>query len=215
MTREREFFFADVRRAMEKSGQPYCIARGSFYNATFELFDSFADACARYAVLSNEAKQNREFSSHREDDDGLGFFTIDEAPITCLSVPVLKRELPKPEKRKSFTPKQRAELLLKQDGRCAGCEVKLGGGSPYHIDHIVPLDALGSNDAENLQCLCAPCHLGKTAVDISRSAKGRRIRGETGNGRKAEIPQPRISTLSKKHPNYRKPEFGKRGFAAR
>ncbi len=86
MTREREFFFADVRRAMEKSGQPYCIARGSFYNATFELFDSFADACARYAVLSKEVRQNREFSSHREGGDNLGFFKIEEPPITCISI---------------------------------------------------------------------------------------------------------------------------------
>lgn len=50
-----------------------------------------------------------------------------------------------------------------QRGRCAICRSGLGG--KYHVDHINPLSAGGSNDRRNLQLLCAPCNLNKWARD--------------------------------------------------
>jgi len=88
------------------------------------------------------------------------------------------REIPKPEPRKRPTPRQIVEILLRQDGRCT-CGVKIGGATPYQVDHIQPLELLGGQTTGNLQCLCEPCHKAKTATDISAIAKGRRLRGET------------------------------------
>ena len=42
---------------------------------------------------------------------------------------------------------------------CWGKDVDIKG---FHIDHIVPLANGGTNDDENLQVLCEPCHFEKT-----------------------------------------------------
>lgn len=38
-------------------------------------------------------------------------------------------------------------------------------GLKYHVDHIVPLIAGGSNDRSNLQILCQPCNNSKSSKD--------------------------------------------------
>lgn len=94
--------------------------------------------------------------------------------------------LPKPIKRKSFTAREVASVFIKYDGRCAHCSEKVKLGE-YAVDHIQALDHLGKHELENWQLLCVGCHAIKTANDVKASAKGRRIRGETGNGRKQPI----------------------------
>ena len=95
--------------------------------------------------------------------------------------------LPRPEKRRSFTAREVAAVFIKYDGRCASCreKVQLDG---YAIDHIQALDHLGAHTLDNWQLLCRPCHARKTANDVKASAKGRRLRGEVGNGQKRAIP---------------------------
>lgn len=95
--------------------------------------------------------------------------------------------LPKPLKRKSFTAREVASVFIKYDGRCAHCSEKVKLGE-YAVDHIHALDHLGKHELENWQLLCVGCHKLKTASDVKASAKGRRIRGETGNTRKKPIP---------------------------
>ena len=94
--------------------------------------------------------------------------------------------LPKPEKRRSFTARNIAAVFIKYDGRCAHCSEKVKLGE-YAVDHIQALDHLGAHTLDNWQLLCVGCHAIKTANDVKASAKGRRIRGETGNGRKQPI----------------------------
>ena len=62
-------------------------------------------------------------------------------------------------------------LLINQNNKCNCCGSKLNNMKDYlnyHIDHIVPLASLkiyhiyGTNDIENLQLLCNPCHKWKT-----------------------------------------------------
>jgi 5-methylcytosine-specific restriction endonuclease McrA len=95
--------------------------------------------------------------------------------------------LPKPLKRRSFTAREVASVFIKYDGRCASCaeKVKLG---EYAVDHIQALDHLGAHTFDNWQLLCVGCHKLKTASDVKASAKGRRIRGESGAGPKKAIP---------------------------
>lgn len=55
-----------------------------------------------------------------------------------------------------------ADILKMQRGKCAICRIKLG---KYHVDHIIPLKAGGSNDRRNLQILCQSCNNKKSAKD--------------------------------------------------
>ena len=81
-------------------------------------------------------------------------------------------------KRKAATPKQRAELFLNFQGKCASCGGRLQPG--WHLDHVIPLAFGGAHSPENWQPLCAAkCHKSKTRIDNILAKKGRRIRGES------------------------------------
>jgi 5-methylcytosine-specific restriction endonuclease McrA len=50
-----------------------------------------------------------------------------------------------------------------QKGKCAYCRASLAQG--YYVDHILALSRGGTNDARNLQLLCADCNLRKSSTD--------------------------------------------------
>lgn len=96
-------------------------------------------------------------------------------------------DLPQPQKRKPLTRVQFATLILKQEGRCGcGCGKRLQADQIID-EHIVALDFLGSNDLSNRSLWDRECSKAKTARDLAASAKGKRIRGETGQGPKRRI----------------------------
>jgi len=104
-------------------------------------------------------------------------------------------DLPKPEKRRGFTPRQVAAVFIRYDGRCAKCAWKVTPGG-YHIDHITPLAALGKHELENWQLLCVECHKPKTKVDNAEAKKGARIRGEKGQRARRERNGPSLTGRS-------------------
>ncbi len=57
-----------------------------------------------------------------------------------------------------------AEILKMQRSKCAYCKIVLSGRK-WHVDHIQPLSAGGSNGRSNIQILCKPCNLSKSARD--------------------------------------------------
>jgi len=59
------------------------------------------------------------------------------------------------------TADQIADLAVKQRFKCIGCSGSIK--NEYHVDHIVPLVAGGSNDISNIQLLCPTCNLRKHA----------------------------------------------------
>jgi 5-methylcytosine-specific restriction endonuclease McrA len=61
------------------------------------------------------------------------------------------------------TPDDIKAIYAMQRGMCACCGIKLNG--KYHVDHIYPLVAGGSNDRLNLQIACATCNLKKNSKD--------------------------------------------------
>jgi len=84
------------------------------------------------------------------------------------------REPVQPTPRRSMTPKRRLEALLRSEGRCARCKVKLG--EAFEVDHEISLFLGGADDASNTVALCVPCHRGeKTPADAKAHAKVRRI----------------------------------------
>lgn len=55
------------------------------------------------------------------------------------------------------------QLHTMQRGKCAVCRNKLQNN--FHVDHIVPLAKGGQHEATNVQLLCPPCNVRKSAKD--------------------------------------------------
>jgi hypothetical protein len=78
-----------------------------------------------------------------------------------------------PEKAREWAQKRRhigrlprgtvAKLLKLQRWRCACCAVDIRRG--YHVDHVMPLARGGRHEPDNLQLLCGPCNVRKSAKD--------------------------------------------------
>lgn len=54
-------------------------------------------------------------------------------------------------------------IMVSQKSRCAYCRVSIK--KSYHVDHITPLSAGGSNWPKNIQLTCAPCNIRKRDAD--------------------------------------------------
>jgi len=54
-------------------------------------------------------------------------------------------------------------LIVSQNGCCAMCLIPFGEDG-FHVDHVIPLSAGGSNDRENIQLLHPTCNLKKGAM---------------------------------------------------
>lgn len=77
--------------------------------------------------------------------------------------------------RRYLTQKQRVELVLSQDGRCAMCGDKLRPGN-IEYDHVQALVHGGDNAPDNWRAICAdPCHRNKTRADVQAKAKADRL----------------------------------------
>ena len=78
-----------------------------------------------------------------------------------------KRRARKRRSRDQHTAKDILAILNSQRYRCAYCklELKRKGWRTFHVDHIVPLSRGGGNGRANLQVLCEPCNLRKSAKD--------------------------------------------------
>ena len=89
-------------------------------------------------------------------------------------------EIEEPEKRRAFRASDLRQAYEQQDRCCAACGRRLVLGE-IGRDHILPLELGGETALSNLQLLCAvPCHAIKTAQDIKRIAKARRLRRKAG-----------------------------------
>ena len=58
----------------------------------------------------------------------------------------------------------RYQVLKSANGKCMLCGAS-AAEAVLHVDHIVPRSEGGTNDIENLQCLCEQCNLGKSNKD--------------------------------------------------
>ena len=60
----------------------------------------------------------------------------------------------------------RYRVLKAANGKCQLCGIS-AKNAVLHVDHITPRSKGGSNEMENLQCLCEQCNLGKGNRDES------------------------------------------------
>lgn len=88
---------------------------------------------------------------------------MDWEPTSSYAVPT---QAPTITRRRLLNTERHA-LSLRFGHRCADakCRVLLPVG--WHADHIVPLADGGPDDTANMQPLCPPCHMLKTARENS------------------------------------------------
>lgn len=89
---------------------------------------------------------------------------------------------PEVEARRHLSKKQKAEVILRQQGRCAGCGIK---PRAWEFDHNKALWK-GETDQANLNTWVAygsrkdcECHLRKTSAEAGERAKMKRVRSDT------------------------------------
>ena len=71
--------------------------------------------------------------------------------------------------------KTRAIIIKRDMGLCQPCKRK-GRVTPFDaVDHIKPKAQGGTDDYDNLQCICEPCHKAKTDQEAA-DAQGRTIK---------------------------------------
>lgn len=112
--------------------------------------------------------------------------------------------IPEPDRstvdRNRLTKKQRAELALRQEGRCGcGCGERLDPAEGTPIDeHWNPLGLTGTNDLDNRRLLRPPCAAAKTSSqDIPRIAKAKRQAQETGQQARRREHGPRLKSANR------------------
>ncbi|WP_082851981.1 HNH endonuclease [Sulfitobacter sp. HI0054] len=75
---------------------------------------------------------------------------------------------------------KRRENVMRRDGYlCQPC-MRQGRPTPAdEVDHITPKSQDGTDDYDNLEAICRPCHSAKTANE-ARTARGARSRPTIG-----------------------------------
>jgi 5-methylcytosine-specific restriction endonuclease McrA len=88
-----------------------------------------------------------------------------------------KRPFLSPERR-SIPRRVRAEVMLRQDGRCADCGTRLIIGF-FVFDHRPPIGVREQhenvNDPDRLAAICWTCNERKTPRDLKEIAKAKRV----------------------------------------
>lgn len=113
--------------------------------------------------------------------------------MALISLP--QREAREAIKRKPLTKKQRDKLFHEYNGICCLCEKQIIG--KWRDEHINALHLGGSNEWKNRGPAHIHCALEKDKRDAKLIAKGRRLRGETGNTDKRKIPsRPMVGTIA-------------------
>ena len=102
-----------------------------------------------------------------------------------------KRKPVEATKRKPLTPKQRDDLFEEHKGMCCLCKKPIIGA--WRDEHINALNLGGGNEWSNRGPAHVHCALEKNKKDMKLIAKGRRLRGETGNAPKKKIPYRRFN----------------------
>ena len=65
----------------------------------------------------------------------------------------------------------RERILLRDHGLCQVCKRAGRLTQATEVDHITPKAQQGTDDEENLQSICSPCHADKTQADAGKAVK--------------------------------------------
>lgn len=95
------------------------------------------------------------------------------AAVSSTRVPVLVAQPGRVErKRGSAGVKDRNAIKDRDCGLCQECRRQGKTTIGSEVDHIIELQDGGSDEADNKELLCRPCHEAKTAREATRRARG-------------------------------------------
>lgn len=77
--------------------------------------------------------------------------------------------------RREFSAKVKVASFERAAGQCELCTARLYPGK-FAYDHRIPDGSGGEPTLENCQVVCAACHGAKTKHDVTKIAKGKRVR---------------------------------------
>ena len=80
--------------------------------------------------------------------------------------------------RKTRTPSHREAICKAHNWECHICHTRIVPPQGWALDHIVPLMGGGTDTDDNLAPVHNKCHAVKTALDVERIAKGKRVRAK-------------------------------------
>jgi len=103
--------------------------------------------------MKKKMKEEKENERRNRKIKGLFSFTCGPQPIQL-------------EKRLHLSHSKKYGIAESQDWNCLSCKTRLK--IPFHIDHIRPLSENGTNELDNLQALCEPCHGKKTLLETQK-----------------------------------------------
>jgi 5-methylcytosine-specific restriction protein A len=79
--------------------------------------------------------------------------------------------------RRPLSPMRKLALFEAALGRCHICDMPIKGVSePWDVEHKIPLALGGLDDAANMAPAHRACHAPKTAEDVGRIAKAKRMK---------------------------------------
>lgn len=78
--------------------------------------------------------------------------------------------------------KLRLRILRRDAGLCQPCLQQGRIEQAKQVDHIVPKALGGTDDDDNLQAICEPCHKSKTAAESAQVRRGSGVDGVGGGG---------------------------------
>ena len=67
--------------------------------------------------------------------------------------------------------KLRAHILRGDDYLCRPCRIAGRTTEAREVDHIVPKSQDGTDDSDNLQSICTPCHKAKTKAENGANSR--------------------------------------------
>lgn len=72
--------------------------------------------------------------------------------------------------RRAFSKAERNAIFRRESGRCFHCGEAISLDA-FHVDHLIPVAAGGSDEMDNLAASCPPCNLAKSDKIIIEGRK--------------------------------------------
>jgi 5-methylcytosine-specific restriction protein A len=77
--------------------------------------------------------------------------------------------------RRTLSASKRLAIFLKAEGCCHICKQKIHPGQLWEVEHPIPIAMGGADDETNMAPAHVKCHASKTADDLGKVAKCKRL----------------------------------------
>jgi 5-methylcytosine-specific restriction protein A len=93
-------------------------------------------------------------------------------------------------KRQSLSPMKRLAVFEAASGRCHLCGRRIQAGELWEVEHIRAIGLLGEDAESNMAPAHKACHAPKTADDVARISKAKRVKSKHVDRRQSRTPMP-------------------------